>query len=162
MSSRVSCFSLHGTAEGCGLCTPLPTHILVGWATMQLVLSIFGLHIWHFQPLRVLLMLVAKTASCCFSDISWLQREPISVIIQSSLNYFNLLTYCLFQGWTVADKPARRAASRRTCYKHPMGALKGGLCTKLSDPTFSRFSRTPTCDRRTDRQTDTRRQLISR
>jgi len=31
----------------------------------------------------------------------------------------------------------------------------------LRDPTFSRFSRTPTCDRqaRTDRQTDTRRQL---
>jgi len=28
------------------------------------------------------------------------------------------------------------------------------------DPAFSRFSRTPTCDRRTDGQTDTRRQLI--
>ena len=30
----------------------------------------------------------------------------------------------------------------------------------LRDPTFSRFTRTPTCDRRTDRRTDTRRQLI--
>jgi len=30
----------------------------------------------------------------------------------------------------------------------------------LRDHTFSRFSRTPTCDRQTDGQTDTRRQLI--
>jgi len=30
----------------------------------------------------------------------------------------------------------------------------------LRDPTFSRFRRTPTCDRRTDGWTDTRRQLI--
>jgi len=30
----------------------------------------------------------------------------------------------------------------------------------LCDPTFSRFSRTPTCDGRADGQTDTRRQLI--
>ena len=38
---------------------------------------------------------------------------------------------------------------------------RGVVCV---NPTFSRFSRTPTCDRRTDgqtdRQTDTRRQLI--
>ena len=31
----------------------------------------------------------------------------------------------------------------------------------LRDPTFSRFSRTPTCDGRTNRQTNTRRHLIS-
>jgi len=36
------------------------------------------------------------------------------------------------------------------------------MCHSLRDPTFSRFSRTPTCDWQTDRQTNTQLRCVLR